>query len=127
MNTHPATTPRTPSETRWPIRFPTSLLAVNAVLVAVLSLVTLAGPTSAAADADTLDAGIQPSSRAPSRARGEYTVISPKSADGNTGVLVVIDSINEEMAVLDWDKARRTLVVTGFRDLTADSTEVIGR
>lgn len=103
------------------------LIAVNALLVVVLALVTLAGPTPASAESAGAEEGSQPSARPPARARGEYTVIAPKSSDGNTGVLVVIDSVNEEMAVLDWDKTRRTLVVTGFRDLTADSTEVIGR
>ncbi|HRJ49702.1 MAG: hypothetical protein KF787_02975 [Phycisphaeraceae bacterium] len=108
-------------------RSPAGLIAVNALLVVVLALVTLAGPTPASAESGGTEAASQPSARPPARARGEYTVISPKSSDGNTGVLVVIDSVNEEMAVLDWDKTRRTLVVTGFRDLTADSTEVIGR
>lgn len=96
---------------------PRVLVATNAVLLVLLVLVTIGGRSRAA----------QPATRPNSRPHGEYTIVSPKTADGNTGALVVIDSTNDEMAVLAWDKTRRTLNVTGFRDLTADSTEVIGR
>ncbi len=115
----PAATPipaSTPSSVRGWVP-PRVLVATNAVLLVLLVLVTVGGRSRAA----------QPGTRPVSRPHGEYTIVSPKTADGNTGALVVIDSTNDEMAVLAWDKTRRTLNVTGFRDLTADSSEVIGR
>ncbi|GMV27041.1 MAG: hypothetical protein AMXMBFR58_30720 [Phycisphaerae bacterium] len=102
------------------VRRPAHLVAVNAVLALVLAavfLATAAGPTARA----------QSRSDAPARPRGHYTMLSPKSGVGETGSLVIVDSINEEMTTLDWDKSRRALVVRGYSDLTADSTEVIGR
>ena len=68
----------------------------------------------------------QPTQEIP-RARGEYTLLSPKTSDGSTGAVVVFDSVNAEMAALEWDKTRRQLVVTDLRDLNLDSAEQIGR
>lgn len=113
MSEQPNPTPPTDHPRRAPL-----LVVTNAILLLLLVVVTIGGRSHAQG---------QPTSQPAPRARGEYTLLSPHSADGNTGTIVVIDSINEEMAVLEWDKTRRTVNVTGYRDLTSDTNEVIGR
>lgn len=113
MNSPADSSPPAASRDRTPL-----LVVLNAALVLILVVVTLGGQTRASA---------QTGRQAPIRAHGEYSVLAPKSAGGNTGSVVIIDSVNSEMACLEWDKTRRALVVTSYRDLTADATENIGR
>ncbi len=97
-----------------------TLVVVNAVLVLLLVVATLGGRTKAGEKP-------QPVNKPPVRARGEYTLLAPKSPSGNSGALLIVDSRNEEMAVLEWDKTRRQLTVMGYRDLSTDAMENIGR
>jgi hypothetical protein len=102
-------------------RIPT-LIACNAVLLAVLSVVTIGGRNPAHADAQG-----QPGATQPLRSRGAYTAIATPAANGNTSVLAIVDSVNQEMAILAWDKTRRTFGIVGYRSLAADADELIGR
>lgn len=100
----------------------TTLIACNAVLLSILTVVTIGGKTPAHADALG-----QPGATQPLRSRGSYTAIATPAANGNTSVLAVVDSVNQEMAILAWDKTRRTFGIVGYRSLGADANELIGR
>lgn len=99
-----------------------ALIAANVVLLAALVVVTIGGRNHALAAGDS-----QPGGSPTPRSRGAYTAILTPAANGNTSVLVVADSVNQELVILGWDKTRKTFIVNGYRDLAADSNEVIGR
>lgn len=83
-----------------------SLVALNAVLLAALAVVTLA-PTAQGQNAG--------------RARSQYTMVSGQIQGGSAFAVYIYDAGNEEMVAVSYDISRRSLVPIGFRDVAADA------
>lgn len=86
------------------------LIALNALLIGVLALVTLAPGVSA-----------QPQARA--RPKGQYTVLDGKYQGAAEAALYVFDASNQELLALRWDRSRGTLGTIGYRDVAADAEQ----
>lgn len=85
------------------------LIALNAALVLVLGVVSLAPP-----------AGAQPGRERP---RGEYTMVGGAIRGGNTNAVFIVDGINQELVAVRWNPSRRRIEGLGFRDLNNDSSQ----
>ncbi len=96
--------PRRPSS-----NFP-ALIALNAVLLGVLAAVTFA-----------------PSVSAQARARGAYTMVAGGANNTQSSVVYIIDTVNQEMTAMTYDSATRSVKGLGYRNLAADSSNVLGR
>jgi len=94
------------------IRKHRGLIALNAVLLVALAVVTLS-----------------PGARAQQggRARGDYTMVGGRVQGGIANAVYIIDSANREMIALQWDEARKELLGVGYRDLAADGKARPGR
>lgn len=79
---------------------------LNAALLAVLALVTLAPSANAQG--------------ARGRAKGQYAMVSGKVQGVTESVIYIVDSANEQVAAARYDGSRRSLTVLGQRDLAAD-------
>jgi hypothetical protein len=88
------------------------LIALNAVLLAALGVVSFAPSAQAQRGA---------------RARGEYTMVSGRVTGSSNHAIYVIDSANQEMIALTWNQTRKGLEGLGYRDLTADAGAAPGR
>lgn len=86
------------------------LIALNAALLGVLALITLAP----VADAQTRR----------SRPKGQYAMLDGRVQGAVESVLFVYDAANQEMLALRWDRSRRLLTTIGFRDLAADAEQM---
>ncbi len=93
------------------------LIVLNAVLLGVLAVVTLAPPGRSLA---------QPTG-VPQRARGEYTMVAGKTNAGSVESIYIIDAANQELVALKWDQSRQHLAGLGYRSLDADSKALPGR
>lgn len=94
------------------------LIALNVALLLTLGVVTvLAGA----------DAGAQPVGTPAPRPRGEYTVVSGRYQGGTTNAVYVLDSANQELLALSWDRSRNELEVIGHRKLSDDAQLKPGR
>jgi hypothetical protein len=82
------------------------LIALNLALLAVLLLVSFSPRVVA-----------QPSTRA----RGTYTMVSGRVQGFTTSGVYMLDSTNQEVLALGWDRTRDRLYVVGYRSLTADA------
>lgn len=91
-------------------RFPRGLVALNAVLLAGLAVVTLE-PMAGAQMGTPI-----------SRARGEYSVVAGASIGGVSSVIYVLDSANRELIALNWNDSIKSLEGVGYRDLSVDSS-----
>jgi hypothetical protein len=81
-----------------------SLIALNAVLLAVLALVSLSGRASAQ-----------------QRQRGSYLLVSSGVTGTPLSVVYVIDEINNELVAMAWDDAGKKMNYVGYRNIAADS------
>ncbi|TVQ62133.1 MAG: hypothetical protein EA378_06635 [Phycisphaerales bacterium] len=84
------------------------LIALNAVLVLVLCVVTLSPPVGAE----------QPRERA----RGDYTMVGGSIRGGASNAVFVVDSVNQELIAVRWNHSRRQLEGIGYRNLGTDAT-----
>ncbi len=82
------------------------LLCLNAGLIVVLALLTLAPGAQARQGA--------------SRPHGQYAMVSAQVQGLAEHAVVIVDSANQQMVALRWDRSRKTLVPLGFRDMEAD-------
>jgi len=89
---------------RRPLR---SLLALNLLLLGVLALVSLHGIAGAQSERP--------------RSRGQYTMVNAKAQGISESCLYVVDSANQELLVVRWDRSRQQIKGIGYRDLVADS------
>jgi len=55
------------------------------------------------------------------RPRGDYAMLAGQILGSEEDGLYIIDSANQEMAALQFDRTRRAMRFIGFRDLAADS------
>lgn len=84
------------------------LIAVNALLLGVLVVVSVSPG--------------QPAAPGPaSRARGQYTLVSNKVSGGSSSQVFILDSANDELIAVKWDRAGQRLEAIGFRDIVNDS------
>lgn len=89
------------------------LLALNAALVAALAFVSF----SPQADA-------QSASRRP---RGEYTMVAGQVQGISESAIYVVDSTNQEILAMRWDRSRKALGGIGYRNMAVDSGRPEGR
>lgn len=92
----------------------TGLIALNAALVAALAMITLA-PGASAQD------GVA------RRPRGEYTMVAGRVQGVSESAIYVVDSTNQEILAMRWDRSRKTLTGLGFRSMAVDSGRPEGR
>ncbi|HYE02288.1 MAG TPA: hypothetical protein VD963_03530 [Phycisphaerales bacterium] len=85
------------------------VIGVNVVLLGVLGVVTLAG-----AQPSRQNDGTQ-------RGRGEYTAVSGRIQGSTANGVYVLDTTNQELLALRWNRNDKRVEVFGFRDLKQDS------
>ena len=85
------------------------LVALNAGLLVVLVGVAVAPPAWAQ------------NNKGAGRPRGDYAMIAGQILGAEEAGLYIIDSANQEMACLQFDRTRQAMKFLGFRDLAADS------
>jgi hypothetical protein len=83
------------------------LIALNALLVGALVIVALA--PSAGAQGGVV------------RPRGEYTMVSGKFQGSVEDAIYIVDSSNQELIALRWDRSKKSMAGLGYRSLAADS------
>jgi hypothetical protein len=84
-----------------------SLIALNAVLLTALALVSLSGRASAQQQ----------------RQRGSYMLISSGVTGTPLSVVYVIDETNNELVAMAWDDAGKKMSYVGYRNIAADSMQ----
>lgn len=82
------------------------LLALNAGLLLTLLLTTISPLASAQRDA--------------SRGPGDYTMVAGQVQGLSESAIYIVDSNNQEMVAVWWDRSTRQLQPIGFRDLAVD-------
>lgn len=87
----------------------TGLIALNAVLIGLLAIVTLAP-------------GAQAQSKS-KRATGQYAMVDGRIQGVAEAAIYVYDTANQEMLALRWDRSRKTLLTLGHRDVAADADQ----
>ncbi len=83
-----------------------SLLWLNAALLLILALLALAPGAQAR----------QPASRP----HGQYAMVSAEVQGLTERAVVILDSANQQMVALRWDRSRKALAPLGYRDIGAD-------
>ncbi len=83
-----------------------SLIALNAVLLAALALVSLSGSASAQ-----------------QRQRGSYMLVSSGVTGTPLSVVYVIDETNNELVAVAWDDTGKKMSYVGYRNIAADSMQ----
>ena len=83
-----------------------ALIALNAVLLAALAVVSL----SPAAEAQRGN-----------RARGQYTLVAGMVQGAEVEAVYVVDASNQEMVALYWDRNRNGFGPLGYRSLAEDA------
>jgi hypothetical protein len=94
---------------------PVRLIAANAVLLAALAVLTVAGVQS--------QAGAQPgggAGAAAQRGRGDYTMVSGRYQGGTANMVYLLDSANQELLALEWNRNRNEFTPLGLRSLVDD-------
>ncbi|MDY7109404.1 MAG: hypothetical protein SYC29_12280 [Planctomycetota bacterium] len=79
------------------------LLALNAALLAVLGAVTFG-----------------PSAGAQARTRGDYTMAAGRANGAQSGVVYIVDTVNQELIAVTFDPNNKQVDGIGYRSLTAD-------
>lgn len=87
---------------------PRGLVALNVVLLMILSAVVLVPSVEAQFTAPT------------TRVRGNYTVVGGETLGENANTIFVLDSANRDMVALRWNDSTKSLEGVGYRDLVRD-------
>lgn len=85
------------------------LIALNAILLGLLAIVTLAP----GAEAQTKR----------KRPVGQYAIVDGRIQGSAEAAIYVYDTSNQEMLALRWNSSRKVLQVLGHRDLAADAEQ----
>ncbi len=85
-----------------------SLLAINAALLGLLALVSLA-----------------PAVGAQGRGRGDYTMVGGGANGANSAIVYIIDAANQEMIAATFNVNTRVLDGVGYRNLAQDAAQVL--
>lgn len=88
------------------------LIAVNAVLLGALAVMSLSPNTFA---------------QRTNRARGAYVMVSGKIVGGNAHAVYILDASNQDMIAARWNETTQSLDVIGYRDIQADAQNQPGR
>jgi hypothetical protein len=88
---------------------PARLIAANAALLGVLAILTIAGMQSTA--------GAQQGAQ---RSRGEYTMVSGSYQGGTASAVYLVDSANQEVLALLWNRTKSEFEPLGIRSMLAD-------
>lgn len=91
-----------------PPSIPKGLLALNAVLLALLALVTFA-----------------PHAGAQARARGQYTMVAGGVNNSQSSAVYIVDTTNQELMVVTYDATGRRLEGIAYRNLAGDAAEAV--
>lgn len=86
------------------------LLALNGGLIITLALVTLGSGTPGAH-----------ARQAQARPHGQYTMVTARMQGQTEAAIVLLDSANQEMVALRWDRNRKVLSPLGYRNLEQDT------
>lgn len=90
---------------RWP------WIAINAGLAAVIGITALA-----------------PAQPDGNRARGQYAMVGGEFlGGGGENAVYILDSTNQDLIAVRWDRTRQSLQGIGYRDLSVDAQERPGR
>lgn len=82
------------------------LFWLNATLLLILALLALTPGAQAR----------QPASRP----HGQYAMVSAEVQGLTERAVVILDSANQQMVALRWDRSRKALAPLGYRDIGAD-------
>lgn len=85
------------------------LLALNALLILVLLIVTF-GPVAAA----------QPAAPRP---RGDYTMVSGRALGFTESAIWLVDTANQELMVLRYNRSTKQLAFLGYRNMALDARQ----
>lgn len=85
----------------------TGLIALNAVLLGALAVLTLAPGAHG---------------QQGQRARGDYTMIHGRIQGSVEDAIYIVDASNLELVGVRWDNSRRSLSPIGYRSLATDFT-----
>lgn len=86
------------------------LVALNAVLLVVLGIVSIAHAQPGA------------------RARGNYAMVGGEYLGGRgANAVYILDAANQELIAVKWDESRKVLDGIGYRDLNKDAQQRSGR
>ena len=88
-----------------------ALIALNAVLIGLLAAVTFAPSVSAQ----------------PARARGVFTMVAGGANNSQSSAVYIVDTVNQEMTVMTYDSADRSVKGIAYRNLAADAATQLGR
>ncbi|MBX3405171.1 MAG: hypothetical protein KF869_00280 [Phycisphaeraceae bacterium] len=94
---------------------PVRLIAANAVLLGALAVLTIVGlQTPAGAQPGAGGAG------AAQRGRGDYTMVSGRYQGGTANMVYLLDSANQELLALEWNRNRNEFTPLGLRSFVDD-------
>lgn len=103
------TSASTPATSRARTHAP-ALIALNAALLVVLGLVSIANAQPGA------------------RARGNYAMVGGEYlGGGGANAVYILDAANQELIAVKWDESRKVLDGIGYRDLSKDAQQRSGR
>ena len=84
------------------------LMALNAALLVILGAVTFGS---------TADAQV--------RSRGEYTMVAGNVKGANAAAVFIVDTVNQEMAVVAYNPQTKQLDGVGYANLAQDATRLV--
>ena len=84
------------------------LLALNAALLMILGAVTFGS-----------------GAEAQMRSRGEYTMVAGNAKGSAASVVYIVDTVNQEMAVVTYNTQTKTLDGVGYANLAQDAARLI--
>ena len=84
------------------------LLALNAALLGLLSIVTLS-----------------PSVKAQIRGRGTYTMVAGRANGTESSAVYIVDAANQELMIIAYDRNTKLLDGIGYRNLAVDAAELL--
>jgi hypothetical protein len=97
------------------------LVGLNLVLLAALAWVVVGrgGPSAVAQSGGAGGGGLPPG--VVNRPRGDYVMVSGKMQGAPSHAVFVIDTANQELIAIKWDRAADQLVGIGYRNMAADA------
>jgi hypothetical protein len=84
-----------------------ALIALNAVLIGVLALVTLAPAPGGDAQAQA------------NRARGDYTMVAGRIQGSSEDAIFIVDSNNAEVVAVRWQKGAKEFAGVGYQSFNS--------
>ncbi len=98
------------------VRADPRLVAVNAALVVALAALLLIAPRPGHAQPADDRAG-----PAAARPRGQYTMLSGQYKGGTSSAVYILDTSNQELVALRWDRTNKRFEPIGYRNIADDA------